>query len=156
LTILSRWWAPAVLAAGLGFGTLMPAPAQARDDELVRVIVDVGDVIFRGGYPYYRYDDRYGYGDRLIVVHDRYRGPVYYRRVPRTVYYRYRGRPPYGNAYGYWREGRWWEDRRWHDRDDDYDRRDRWTRSSWRHDRDDDRHEYGRRHGHGRGWRYED
>ncbi len=144
MSILSRWLAPAVLATGLGFGAMAPTPAQAYDDDLVRVVVDVADVIFNGGHPYYRYGPGYGYQNRLIVVHDRYRRPVYYRYVPRDTYYRYRSGPPYGNAYGYWRDGRWWDGRRWHDRDHDrYDRyRDRhWESRRWRdHDRDWDRH----------------
>ncbi|MDR0183715.1 hypothetical protein [Lysobacter arvi] len=91
-TVLTRWFAPVVLAAGLG-AVAATAPAPARADELSRVIVDVADVVFRAGYPYYRYDR--DYRDRLVVVHD-YRGhPTYYRRV-------YRAGPPYGNAYGYW------------------------------------------------------
>jgi len=159
MTILSRWLAPAFLAAGLGLGAMAPAPAHASDD-LARVIVDVADVIFHGGYPYYRPDRRYGYNDRLIVVRDRYRRPTYYRYVPRTVYYRdsgYRHNPPYGVAHGYWRDGRYWDGRRWHDRDrygrdDRYDRR-RWeSRNSSRgHDRgwDDRKHNY--KHGKGRG-----
>ena len=155
MTILSRWLAPAVLAAGLGFGAMVPAPAQAQHhDDLARVIVDVADVIFRSGQPYYRYSDRYGYDDRLIVVHDRYRRPVYYRQVPRTVYYRetYRN-PPTGVAHGYYgRDGRWWDGRRWHDRRDYNDRR-RWeSRNDWR-DRDHDRcdRDWDKRDKHGRG-----
>jgi len=47
-----RWFAPAALAVGLGIAACAaPAPARA-DDELVRVLVDVADVIFRGGVPY--------------------------------------------------------------------------------------------------------
>ena len=47
MAILSRWFAPAVLAAGLGFGAMAaPAPAQAQDD-LVRVLVNVADVVLR-------------------------------------------------------------------------------------------------------------
>lgn len=89
--VLNRWFAPMVLAAGLGAAAMVPAPARA--DDLARVIVDVADVIYHSGHPYYRYDR--GYRDRLVVVHD-YRGrPTYYRRV-------YRAGPPYGNAYGYW------------------------------------------------------
>ncbi len=89
-TVLSRWIAPVVLAAGLGAAAMAPTPARA--DDWGRVIVSVADVIYHGGYPYYRYDR--GYRDRLVVVHDRGR-PTYYRRV-------YRAGPPYGNAYGYW------------------------------------------------------
>lgn len=94
---LTRWLAPAALIAALGAGALFPAAARA-DDDLARVIVDVADIVFRSGQPYYRHGD-YGYNDRLIVERD-YRGrPVYYRNV-----YRDSGRyntPPYGNAYGY-------------------------------------------------------
>lgn len=150
-TVLSRWFAPAVLAAGLGVAAMAPSPARA-DDDWARVIVDVADVIYHGGYPYYRHDR--GYRDRLIVVHD-YRGrPSYYRRV-------YRAGPPYGNAYGYWngpgrgkcnkhgrctthyydarydhrydRRGYYDRDRR--DRYDRYDRDDRYYDRRWR-DRD--------------------
>ena len=95
-TVLTRWVAPVVLAAGLGV-VAAAAPAPARADDLARVIVDVADVIYHSGNPYYRYDR--GYRDRLVVVHD-YRGrPTYYRNVYRTTY---RAGPPYGNAYGYW------------------------------------------------------
>ena len=69
------------------------------------MLVDVADVVLRGGQPYYRYGD-YGYDDRLIVGRDRYGRPVYYRiviaaglRSPTT-----RIGPPYGNAYGYDRD----------------------------------------------------
>jgi hypothetical protein len=97
MSILSRWLAPAVLAAGLGTAALIPAPAHAQDDTLTRVLVDVADVVLRGGQPYYRYGN-HGYNDRLIVQRDRYGRPVYYRLVPVAV----RQGPPYGNAYGYW------------------------------------------------------
>jgi hypothetical protein len=172
MTILSRWFAPAILAAGLGFGAMTPAPVQAQD-ALTRVLVDIADVVINNGTPYYRYGN-YGYNDRLIVVRDRYGRPVYYRQVPygdndRVVYDRYGRRiydrygrridyssryydgdrtgPPYGNAYGYYRNGpgsrdfkcnkhgkckprhddsrydrdhdRYWDGRRWRDRDDD-------------------------------------
>lgn len=96
---LSRYFAPAVLAASLGVAAVAaPAPAQAQSDDLVRVLVDVADVVMRGTQPYYRYGD-YGYDDRLVVQRDRYGRPVYYRYVPRQAYTR--GGPPYGNAYGY-------------------------------------------------------
>jgi hypothetical protein len=98
-TALTRWLAPVVLAAGLGAAGLSPMPARASEsDDLVRVIVDVADVIYHSGYPYYRYGGGYDYGNRLVVVHNRYGSPVYYRTVPR-----YRSGPPYGNAYGYYR-----------------------------------------------------
>ena len=87
---LSRYLAPAVLAASLGVAAVAaPAPAQAQSDDLV----------LRSGQPYYRYGD-YGYDDRLVMQRDRYGRPVYYRYVPREVY---RQGPPYGNAYGYQR-----------------------------------------------------
>lgn len=87
MAVLSRWMAPAVLAAGLGVAGFVPAAAHAQGgDELVRVIVDVADVIVRGGQPYYRHGN-YGYGDRLVVVRDRYGRPVYYRQVPQPRYH---------------------------------------------------------------------
>ncbi len=95
---LTRFLAPAVLAASLGVAAIAaPAPAQAQSDDLVRVLVNVADVVMRGNTPYYRYGD-YGYDDRLIAQRDRYGRIVYYRNVPRDVY---RNGPPYGNAYGY-------------------------------------------------------
>lgn len=95
-----RWLATAALAAGLGMAAMAPAPAHAQQgSELARVMVEAADVIFRGGYPYYRYGNGYGYDDRLVVVRDRYGRPVYYRHVPNG----YRNGPPYGNAYGYHR-----------------------------------------------------
>lgn len=96
MAIMSRWLAPAVLAAGMGMAAMSPAPAFAQNNDLVRVLVDVADVVLRGGTPYYRNSD-YGYEDRLIVERDRYGRPVYYRNMPRD----YRNVPPYGNAYGY-------------------------------------------------------
>ena len=99
MSTLSRWIAPAVLAAGLGMAALSPTTAHAQSgDDLVRVIVDVADVVLRSGTPYYRNSD-YGYNDRLTVERDRYGRPVYYRQVANN----YRNAPPYGNAYGYQR-----------------------------------------------------
>lgn len=108
MNMLSRWFAPAVLAAGLGFGAMTPAPVQAQDS-LTRVLVDIADVVLRSGVPYYRYGD-YGYNDRLVATRDRYGRVVYYRVVPRGYdprgyEYRSRSGPPYGNAYGYYRNG---------------------------------------------------
>lgn len=150
MSTLSRWLAPAALAAGLGLGAMAPGPAQAQND-LSRILVDIADVVFRSGDPYYRYGN-YGADDRLVVGRDRYGRPVYYRTVP--DYNRYdRNRPPYGNAYGYYgntpgsnrnvkcnkngkckveyydprhdRRGRgddrYWDGRRWRDRDRDDD-----------------------------------
>ena len=114
----SRWLAPVVLAAALGVGaTTAPAPAQAQDN-LTRVLVDIADVVFRSGTPYYRNGDYrngdyrngdYRDNDRLVVGRDRYGRTVYYRVVPRDYRddsrERYRSGPPYGNAYGYYRNG---------------------------------------------------
>lgn len=97
---LTKLLAPAVLAAGLGMAAIA-APAQAQSDDLVRVLVNVADVVLRGNTPYYRHGD-YGYNDRLTMQRDRYGNPVYYRYIPREVY---RQGPPYGNAYGYYRNG---------------------------------------------------
>lgn len=142
MTILSRWLTPAALAASLAIGAMTPAPVQAQDT-LTRVLVDIADVVFNNGTPYYRYGD-YGYDDRLIAGRDRYGRLVYYRQVPygyntsrystansydrygRRIYDQYgrriydsygrridysirhdndyRSRPPYGNAYGYYRD----------------------------------------------------
>jgi len=98
MATVTRWLASTALAAGLGMATLAaPAPVQAQSgDDLARVIVDVADVIFRSGYPYYRYGN-YGYNDRLFVERDRYGRPVYYRTVDRSG-------PPYGKAHGYWKK----------------------------------------------------
>ena len=99
---LTKMLSPAVLAAGLGMAAnAPPAPAHAQSDDLVRVLVNVADVVLRGNTPYYRYGD-YGYNDRLTMQRDRYGNPVYYRYIPREVY---RQGPPYGNAYGYYRNG---------------------------------------------------
>lgn len=94
---LTRWMAPAVLAAGFGLGALaVPQQAQAQD-ALTRVLVDVADVMMRGGQPYYRHGN-YSPNDRLTMQRDRYGRPIYYRTV-------HRAGPPYGNAYGYYRNG---------------------------------------------------
>lgn len=95
MTALTRWLAPATLAVAMGFGVAAPVQAQSQD-ELVRVLVNVADVVFRGSTPYYRQGD-YGYDDRLTVQRDRYGRPVYYRSVPRGQYY---GNNNYGNNYG--------------------------------------------------------
>lgn len=144
MNTISRILAPSVLAVALGAGFAMPAaPARAQDD-LTRVLVDIADVVFQSGQPYYRYGD-YGRYDRLVVQPDRYGRPVYYRYVPVRVSSRHDA-PPYGNANGYWRNGpgsgyrdvdcnkhgkckvtyydtrhdrdhRWWDGHRWHDDD---------------------------------------
>lgn len=154
MQIMTRWLAPAVLAAGLGFGAMAPAPAQAQDS-LARVLVDVADVVFNGGAPYYRYGN-YGPDDRLVVGRDAYGRPIYYRQVPYAYRngdrdydrdgdgrYRsrrdHRGAPPYGNAYGYYRNG------------PGSDRRHGWSGEQHRRDRDDRDHEW-----RGRGGRDDD
>lgn len=159
MTTVSRWLAPVVMAAGLGIAALSPAPAHAQSgDELVRVLVDVADVVLRGNTPYYRNGD-YGYDDRLIVERDRYGQPLYYRQVPRYS----RNSPPYGNAYGYRRDAgnrqvkcnkhgkcktTYYDPRYDRDgRDHDYRGGDRYSRDN-RDDRDDDRDD--RDHGHER------
>ena len=98
---LSRYLAPAVLAASLGFAAMAAsAPAQAQSsNDLIRVLVNVADVAMRGNTPYYRHG-QYGYNDRLIAQRDRYGRVVYYRNVPRA---QYRNNVPYGNAYGDYR-----------------------------------------------------
>jgi hypothetical protein len=152
MNMLSRWFAPAVLAAGLGFGAMTPAPVQAQDS-LTRVLVDIADVVLRSGVPYYRYGD-YGYNDRLVASRDRYGRVVYYRMVPRGYDYRssYRSGPPYGNAYGYYRNGpgsrgmkcnkhgkckvQYYDaryDRDRYDRDYRHDRDRRWDGRRWRY-----------------------
>ena len=53
MNMLPRWLSgligPAVLAAGLGAGALLPVTAHAQDS-LTRVLVDVADVVIRGGH----------------------------------------------------------------------------------------------------------
>ena len=44
MATLSRWLASVAIAAGRGMAGLAPTPARA-DDDLVRVVVDVADVI---------------------------------------------------------------------------------------------------------------
>lgn len=95
MALMSRWLAPALLATGLGVAALAPTSAHAQSgDELVRVIVDVADVIMRGNQPYYRHG-AYGHDDRLVVARDRYGRPVYYRQVPNPNH-----RAAYGYGYG--------------------------------------------------------
>lgn len=155
---LTRFFAPAVLAIGLGVAAFAPSTARASDD-LIRVLVDVADVVYHSGQPYYRHGRGYGYDDRVIIVHDRYRRPTYYRYVPRVVYY---SPPPYGRAHGYYRNSPRYDNR--YVRYDRYDRhrydRNRYDRRDRDHDRDrwdDDRRDYrgDRHHKKGRGY-YDD
>ena len=82
----SRAWLPATLLALAlgGAAAAMPGQASAADVQ-VRVLVDVADLIFRSGQPYY-YDD--GYYQPVVVEYDAWRRPVYYRHAPRPVVYR--------------------------------------------------------------------
>ncbi|GAA5000208.1 DUF4148 domain-containing protein [Pseudoluteimonas lycopersici] len=145
LNKISRFLAPSALAIALGVGFSVPAAPVHAQDDLTRAIVDIADVVFRAGVPYYRYGD-YGRYDRLVVQSDRYGRPVYYRYVPVRVS-AYPG-APHGNAYGYRgrdddryyrdvdcnkhgkckvtyydgrhdrrHDGRWWDGHRWHDDD---------------------------------------
>lgn len=77
---MSRWLAPAVMAVGIASSAGFPAHAR-DDDAFIRVLVDVADVVLRGGAPYYRHGS-FGHDDRLVVDHDRHGRPVYYRQVP--------------------------------------------------------------------------
>src|SRR5688500_1718030 len=142
---LTRIFAPAVLAMGLGLAAFAPAPARASDD-LVRVLVDVADIVYHSGQPYYRHGG-YGYNDRVIIVRDRYHRPTYYRYAPRVVYH---APPPYGRAHGYYRNTPRYDNR--YVRYDRYDRHrydhNRYDRRDRDHDRwDDDRRDHrGDRH----------
>ncbi|WP_133500425.1 hypothetical protein [Cognatilysobacter terrigena] len=107
---LTRWVAPAVLAATLGVASLTPAPAKAQSmNDLTQAIVNIADVVFQGNQPYYRYGD-YSADDRLVMRRDQYGRPVYYRVVNNgyNAYNgyntQYRTSPPYGRAYGYYNQ----------------------------------------------------
>ncbi len=96
VSTFSRWLFPAALAAGLA-SLAIAAPARANDD-LVRVIVDVADVVLRGDSAYYR-NGHDGRDDRLTVSRDRYGRPVYYRTAPRYSNVRRHAQPRYAPAY---------------------------------------------------------
>jgi hypothetical protein len=160
---LSRWLAPAVLAAAFGAASFAPAPAHAQSYDLTRAIVDIADVVFRGNQPYYRNGD-YSADDRLVMGRDAYGRPVYYRVVRDGRYDNYnngyngynnayrtgytRSGPPYGRAYGYYgrapgqvkcnKHGKC-KTEYYDSRYDQHDRYDRYARDDrrWR-DRDDD------------------
>ncbi|RMH93398.1 hypothetical protein EBB59_05845 [Lysobacter pythonis] len=91
--------APTILAAGFGLGALAMSQQVQAQEPPTRVLVDIEDVILHDGQPYYRHGD-YGLDERLIVEHDRHGRPRYYRVVDSHY-----GNPPYGNAYGYYRNG---------------------------------------------------
>lgn len=165
MSSFARWLAPAALVAALGAGALFPAPARAdddmRSDNMIRVLVDIADIAFRSGHPYYRHGS-YGYNDRLIVSRDHRGRPVYYRYVPRHDHYRHDdyGRNDHYSRNGFVRDpyGRYSRQRcdsrgrcRVEYYDPRYDRSDRYDRDygyNGRHDRD--------RYWDGRRWRYND
>ncbi len=115
------WWRGALLTAALaGTAALVPAQRAHAADVQVRVLVDVADLIFRSGRPYYH--DR-GYYHPVVVEYDRWHRPVYYRYEPRPVVV-YRPAPPpryyapprhHAPPPGHYRVG-YYDDRR-HDRD---------------------------------------
>lgn len=117
----SAWIRGALLAAALaGAATLLPAGQAQAADVQVRVLVDVADLIFRSGRPYY-YDE--GYYQPVVVEYDRWRRPVYYRYAPpprpvvvyRPAPPRYYAPPHYRVSYG----DRYYDrDRHHHDRHD--------------------------------------
>lgn len=78
----TRAWLPAaLLALSLGgVAATVPGQAQAADVQ-VRILVDVADLIFRSGRPYY-YDYGQGYYQPVVVEYDAWRRPVYYRYAP--------------------------------------------------------------------------
>ncbi len=148
---LSRAMATGVLAA-LGLTALLPWKAHASDD-LVRVLVNVADVAYHGGHPYYRHG-RHDRHDRVVLIRDRYQRPSHFRYVPRAyrTTYRaapphgdgaYRAVPPYGRAHGHYRDcyqrhRSYGYERRDRDRDDwNDDRRYRHGKKKWRKHRDD-------------------
>lgn len=138
----SRAWLPvALLALALGATAVLPAKAQAADVQ-VRILVDVADLVFRSGRPYY-YDQ--GYYQPVVMEYDPWRRPVYYRYGPRPVvvyrppprYYappRHYAPPPRQYSAPYYRAGY-----------GDYRRDDRRRDDRGNHDRDPRRG-----HGHGR------
>ncbi|KAF1694596.1 hypothetical protein [Pseudoxanthomonas koreensis] len=94
-TLRSRprnWMRGALFATALtGAATLLPAPRAHAADVQVRVLVDVADLIFRSGRPYY-YES--GYYRPVVVEYDHWHRPVYYRYAPRPVVVYHRPAPP--------------------------------------------------------------
>lgn len=117
-----------LLAASGALGLASSNTAEAYDRG--RIFVDIGDVTFSYGRPYWRFNHA-----PLYVVYER--GYPRYYRYDDGYYY---GPPRYAPAYGYrdryWRAGRYEPRRGWH--------RDRWDRD-WDHDRGRDRRDR-RRH----------
>lgn len=128
-----------VLALGLGLASFAPQPAHAQNSlvDLARVIVNVNDIVYRGGQPYYRYGN-YGPQDRIIVVREGGRDR-YYRNVPRGNAYGYYGHPAHSNKYKN-KHGKKYKNTRYYSRDS-------WDRDDRRWDRDDDRRYDGRGRG---------
>lgn len=94
--------AAVAVTTGMAFA-FTPAPAKAVDVssvvELARVIVNVNDIVYRNGQPYYRYGN-YGQYDR--VYRERYNGGYrYYRNAPRGVAHGYYGTQPGHNKHNY-------------------------------------------------------
>ncbi len=75
------------VAGALGLATV-PSNAQAFDN--TRIYVNLGDVGFSYGRPYWRYDNT-----PLYVTYDRHHRPRYYRHAPRRVVRHY---DPYYDA----------------------------------------------------------
>ncbi len=68
-----------LFAAAAAFGaTILPSTAHAWDDG--RIYVDLGDVSFSYGQPYYRYDRT-----PLYITYDHHHRPRYYRHAPRPL-----------------------------------------------------------------------
>jgi len=108
----SRWL---ILPLAVLIGGAITAPA-AQADSPVRIYVGLGDVLFDGGRPYYRYDH-----SPVYVVHDEYRRVRYYRYAPPPRYYapvRYVAAPRYYPTPVAYRPV--YRDYRW-DRYDDHD-----------------------------------
>ena len=76
----AAWMRGALLAVALaGAASVLPARQAHAADVQVRVLVDVADLVFRSGHPYY-YEQ--GHYQPVVVEYDRWRRPVYYRYGP--------------------------------------------------------------------------
>jgi len=131
----NAWMRGALLAVALaGAATLLPANKAQAADVQVRVLVDVADLIFRSGRPYY-YDE--GYYQPVVVEYDRWRRPVYYRYGPPprpVVVYRPAPPPRYYAPPPHYRVS--YDDRyRYYDRDDRHDRHDHHGKKGRGHDK---------------------
>jgi len=78
----------ALLLGSAGLFGLAAAPSTAQADN-TRIYVNLGDVSFDYGRPYYRYDRA-----PLFVSYDRWGHKRYYRHAPRYA-------PRHANRYGY-------------------------------------------------------